>query len=78
MTVAAGSILGAGSDTTAITMRALLRFVVGDNRVYLKVMNEIESALENGELSFPISYAEGTKLSYFQVGRQAFATFELH
>ncbi|BGP28797.1 hypothetical protein JCM10296v2_000533 [Rhodotorula toruloides] len=34
--VAASSILGAGSDTTAITMRALLYFIVRDPAVYAK------------------------------------------
>lgn len=66
--IAAGSILGAGSDTTAITLRAVLRYIVGDKRVYEKVMAEIETAVEEGQLSFPVAYADGTKLSYFQVG----------
>jgi cytochrome P450 len=50
-------------------MRALLRYIVGDKRIYNKVMSEIEEAVEEGNLNFPLTYAEGTKLSYFQVSR---------
>ncbi|BGO92808.1 hypothetical protein NBRC10512_007927 [Rhodotorula toruloides] len=64
--VAASSILGAGSDTTAVTMRALLYFIVRDPAVYAKVMREIENAFDSGLLSLPIKYSDGTKLSYFQ------------
>ncbi|GEM06298.1 cytochrome P450 [Rhodotorula toruloides] len=64
--VAASSILGAGSDTTAITMRALLYFIVRDPAVYAKVMRELEDAFESGLLSLPVKYSGGTKLSYFQ------------
>lgn len=62
-----------GSDTTAITMRALLRYIIGDRRIYDKVMAEIEEAIEEGNLNFPLSYAEATKLSYFQVFRVGFS-----
>lgn len=57
----------AGSDTTAITMRAVLRYIIGDPRIYAKVMAELEEAIEEGNLTFPVSYAEGVKLEYFQV-----------
>lgn len=65
--VQANSILGAGSDTTSITFRALLAYIVRDERVYRKVMDELDEAIENGAVSFPISQAAGSKLSYFQV-----------
>ncbi|ORY55957.1 cytochrome P450 oxidoreductase [Leucosporidium creatinivorum] len=61
--VAATSILGAGSDTTAITMRALMRYIIGDKKIYDKVLSEIEEAIEEGNLNFPLTYAEGTKTS---------------
>ncbi|BGP36564.1 hypothetical protein JCM10449v2_000465 [Rhodotorula kratochvilovae] len=64
--VAATSILGAGSDTTAVTMRALLGYIVKDPRVQEKVLSEIDEAFETGALSLPVTYADGTKLQYFQ------------
>ncbi|KAJ7888474.1 cytochrome P450 oxidoreductase [Mycena leptocephala] len=61
-----GSILGAGSDTTAITMRAMIRFIVGDVEIYRKVEKEIDDAVNCGAITFPLSYSDGGKLSYFQ------------
>ncbi|GAA5894423.1 hypothetical protein JCM6882_004815 [Rhodosporidiobolus microsporus] len=64
--VQANSILGAGSDTTSITFRALLAYIVRDPVVYRKVMEELDEAVEDGTVSFPISHAAGTKLVYLQ------------
>ncbi|BGP21963.1 cytochrome P450 oxidoreductase [Rhodotorula toruloides] len=64
--VQANSILGAGSDTTSITFRALLAYIVKDERVCRKVMDELDEAIANGTVSFPISQAAGSKLTYFQ------------
>lgn len=57
----------AGSDTKAITMRAVLRYIIGDPRIYEKVMVELKDAIDEGNLTFPVAYAEGVKLEYFQV-----------
>lgn len=65
--VQANSILGAGSDTTSITFRALLAYILKDKRVYNKVMEELDEAVESGVVSFPITYAAASKLEYFQV-----------
>ncbi|GAA5879225.1 hypothetical protein JCM8547_003937 [Rhodosporidiobolus lusitaniae] len=64
--VQANSILGAGSDTTSITMRALLSYIIGSPVVYKKVMDELESAIDGGTAAIPLSYADGKKLDYFQ------------
>jgi len=64
--IASFAVLAAGSDTTAITMRALIRNVVGNPRVYAKVLEEIDEAVESGEITFPISYEQGQKLVYIQ------------
>ncbi|KAJ6564604.1 cytochrome P450 [Mycena capillaripes] len=61
---AVGSILGA--DTTATTMRAMIRFVVGDADIYKKVQKEIDDAVKCGAITFPLSYNDAAKLSYFQ------------
>lgn len=65
--VQANSILGAGSDTTSITFRALLAYILKDKRIYTKVMEELDEAVESGAISFPITYAAASKLEYFQV-----------
>ncbi|GJN91473.1 hypothetical protein Rhopal_004496-T1 [Rhodotorula paludigena] len=64
--VAATSILGAGSDTTAITMRALLGYLMKHKDIYDQVMHEIDEAFATGALSLPVTYADGTKLPFFQ------------
>lgn len=64
--VQANSILGAGSDTTSITFRALLAYILKDKRIYNKVMEELDEAVESGVVSFPITYAAASKLEYFQ------------
>ncbi|GAA5922908.1 hypothetical protein JCM3775_006181 [Rhodotorula graminis] len=64
--VQANSVLGAGSDTTSITFRALLAYIVADPAVYKKVMDELEHAFDEGIIEFPISHAAGSKLLYFQ------------
>ncbi|KAM0788765.1 hypothetical protein ACM66B_002856 [Microbotryomycetes sp. NB124-2] len=69
VTAAAGSILGAGSDTTAITFRAVLKYIIGDERIYSKVMAELQTAVDEGKLQFgqdPITYGQGVNLEYFQ------------
>ncbi|GAA5991507.1 hypothetical protein JCM10908_005736 [Rhodotorula pacifica] len=64
--VQANSILGAGSDTTSITFRALLAYIIKNKRIYDTVMQELEEAVESGAVSFPITYAAACKLEYFQ------------
>ncbi|KAK4056590.1 hypothetical protein OIO90_002438 [Microbotryomycetes sp. JL221] len=66
VSAAAGSILGAGSDTTAITLRAVMKYVLEDARIYEKVISEIETAVDEGRLQFPITYGQGVHLEYFQ------------
>ncbi|KAJ7722899.1 cytochrome P450 [Mycena maculata] len=48
-------------------MRAMIGFVVGDLRVYGKVREEIDSAVKNGTVTFPLSYSDASNLPYFQV-----------
>lgn len=47
-------------------MRAVLKFILSDPRIKAKVLAEIDEAVNEGRLSFPIAYSDGTKLSYFQ------------
>ncbi|PWN86514.1 cytochrome P450 [Acaromyces ingoldii] len=62
----ATQVVGAGSDTTAITMRAIIYYTLVTPGVYEKLMEELEAAVSNGSLTFPTPYNEGVKLEYFQ------------
>ncbi|KAH8591216.1 cytochrome P450 oxidoreductase [Bisporella sp. PMI_857] len=55
----------AGSDTTAIALRAVFHALMCNPGVYTKLMEEIDTATEEGRLSSPnVQYAEATKLPY--------------
>jgi cytochrome P450 len=62
----ASQIVGAGSDTTAITMRAIVYYTLTTPGVHKKLMQELDDAVESGQLHFPTSYQEGVMLDYFQ------------
>jgi cytochrome P450 len=54
----------AGSDSTAIGLRAILYFLCRTPQAYTKLQNEIDNAYDSGAASSPIRYIEGTKLEY--------------
>ncbi|KAJ5678742.1 cytochrome P450 [Penicillium macrosclerotiorum] len=56
----------AGSDTTAISLRAMIYFLVQNKEVYKKLQNEVEEADKEGKLSQYITYAECLELPYLQ------------
>lgn len=60
------NVVGAGADTTAISTRAILRYVCGSSRVYKKLQAEIDAASANGKLSPCTTFSEGQNLPYFQ------------
>lgn len=53
-----------GSDTTAISLRAMVYYIVKTPRVYDKIQNEIDEADRNNQLSKFITYEECLKLPY--------------
>ncbi|KAJ5897370.1 cytochrome P450 [Penicillium tannophilum] len=57
----------AGSDTTAISLRAIIYFLVQNEPVYRKLQKEIDEANAAGRLSDYITYAECLELPYLQV-----------
>ncbi|KXG46432.1 Cytochrome P450 [Penicillium griseofulvum] len=63
--VIAGNI-GAGSDTTGISMSAVIYFLMKNPGCLQKLRDEIETAAEQGNLSDPVTFQEGQKLSYLQ------------
>jgi cytochrome P450 len=62
----ASSIVGAGSDTTSITMRAFFIFVLSNPVIKQRLIEEIDNAFKQGTLTFPATYRDGVKLQYFQ------------
>lgn len=60
------SLAGAGTDTAAVLLRAFVYYMVKNPEIHAKLMKELETAVEKGELHFPTPYAEANKLPYFQ------------
>jgi cytochrome P450 len=60
------NVVGAGADTTAISVRAILRYVCSNPRVLQKLQAEIDNASATGTLSDFPKFAEGNALPYFQ------------
>lgn len=54
----------AGSDTTAISLRACFYYLIKTPRAYKKVIDEILAAEEAGKLSPSITYEECVQLPY--------------
>lgn len=56
----------AGSDSTAISLRAILYFLCKHPRVYAKLQQEIDNAFDAGLLTSPVSHAATAKLDYLK------------
>ncbi|KAF5486474.1 Cytochrome P450 monooxygenase vrtE [Colletotrichum fructicola] len=54
----------AGSDTTAISLRAILYYTTRSPRVYSKLMAELDEARDEGRLSIPVSWKQSQQLTY--------------
>lgn len=54
----------AGSDTTAISLRAIFYYIVQNPHVYTKLQNELDEADGKNMLSEYITYEECLKLPY--------------
>lgn len=57
----------AGSDTTAIGLRACFYYLVKNPRVHAKLVQELEDADARGLLSSPLTFAQGQALPYLCV-----------
>lgn len=57
----------AGSDTTAISLRAVFYYVLRDRNVYRRLQEEVDAADKAGKLSKYITYAESLELEYLYV-----------
>lgn len=54
----------AGSDTTAISLRAIIYFTIQNPAVYKRLQEEIDEADKAGKLSEYVTYAECLELPY--------------
>ena len=54
----------AGSDSTAIGLRAILYFLCRHPNVYQRLQKEVDDAFASGAISSPVRYADGAKLEY--------------
>ncbi|CAL3970624.1 unnamed protein product [Diplocarpon coronariae] len=57
----------AGSDTTAISLRAILYYILKTPQSYSRLQKEIDGAQRAGRLSEFITYSESLELEYLQV-----------
>ena len=56
----------AGSDTTAISLRAIFYYLCRTPSAHNKLLAEIDQADREGRLSDPVTFAEAQELKYFQ------------
>jgi len=56
----------AGSDTTAIALRAIFYYLLKNPTYYAKLRNEIDEAELKGLFSDSVTYAQARQLPYFQ------------
>lgn len=61
-----GSNVGAGSDTTGISMTAIIYFLMKNPTCLQKLRDEIDAAIREGALSDPATFQEAQKLPYLQ------------
>ncbi|GLI71872.1 hypothetical protein PoHVEF18_000039 [Penicillium ochrochloron] len=61
-----GTNIGAGSDTTGISMSAVIYFLMNHPDCLQKLRDEIETAEGQGNLSNPVTFQEAQKLPYLQ------------
>jgi cytochrome P450 len=59
------TVVGAGSDTTGISLRAILYYVITNPEVYAKLMDEINQFAREGQISDPVTFSESLKMPYF-------------
>ncbi|KAF9893111.1 hypothetical protein FE257_012522 [Aspergillus nanangensis] len=56
--------MNAGSDTTAISLRAILYYTLKSPRVMRKLQQELQGALSAGSVTLPVSWKQSQELPY--------------
>lgn len=59
--------MSAGSDTTAATIRCTMLHLMTNPRVYYKLKQIVREAVNEGQVSNPITHDEARKIPYVQV-----------
>ena len=54
----------AGVDTTAIALQAILYYVLKDQRVHQKLLDELDGAYQDQRITTPLKYSDALKLLY--------------
>jgi cytochrome P450 len=62
----ASSNIAAGSDTTAISIRAIIYYLLKNPQCKQKLIEEIDSLRKEGKLSDPVKLSEADKMPYLQ------------
>jgi cytochrome P450 len=63
---AIGANIGAGSDTTGITLTAIIYYLMKNPACLQKLRLEIDTAEQEGRISSPLTFKEGQALPYLQ------------
>ncbi|EEU44006.1 uncharacterized protein NECHADRAFT_89570 [Fusarium vanettenii 77-13-4] len=58
--------VAAGSDTTAISLRAIIYFLLKSPRAYHRLQDEIDTFSAEGKVSNPVTFGEACKMPYLQ------------
>ncbi|PMD33301.1 cytochrome P450 family protein [Hyaloscypha variabilis F] len=58
--------IGAGSDTTGISLSAVIYYLCKYPEVMRKLRNEIDGLAEKGEISDPVTFAQAQRMPYLQ------------
>ena len=69
---------GAGSDTTAISLRAILYYLLKNPSTMRKLEKEIDDMAEKGLISDPVTYQQSCRMPYLQAVIKEAVRFELH
>ncbi|KAM6538141.1 hypothetical protein FALCPG4_000026 [Fusarium falciforme] len=58
--------VAAGSDTTAISLRAIIYFLLKNPRAYHRLQDEVDTFSAEGKVSDPVTFGEACKMPYLQ------------
>ncbi|KPM44434.1 hypothetical protein AK830_g2085 [Neonectria ditissima] len=58
--------VAAGSDTTAISLRSILYFLLKSPEKYQRLQQEIDTLSSGGKISDPVTFGEATNMPYLQ------------
>ncbi|KAK3388028.1 cytochrome P450 [Podospora didyma] len=70
--------IGAGSDTSATAIRGMLMYLMTTPRAYIRLKSEIKHAVEQNQVSSPITFEQAQKLPYLQASPLPFYLIPSH